>query len=261
VQATTFQKEMAVAKKAAQTAGKTLNSLFGHVNHIVKKGEIDLVTEADLQAESIILEILRGAFPDDNILSEESGSDGHFSNRTWIVDPLDGTTNFAHGFPFYAVSIALEIQSELTLGAVFLPGTNESFEAVKGQGAHLNGKRLRVSGIQTLGEALLGTGFPYDVHENPDEVIGHLKRLLVRAQGIRRPGAAAVDLAYVAAGRLDGFWEQRLQPWDMAAGALLVKEAGGSLSTLNGEPFTPYSDSIVAANPSLHEALLRALDA
>lgn len=255
-----WEKETAIAHQAARASGRILNRMFGHVDHITKKGEIDLVTEADLEAEKTILEILWRHFPHDNILSEEAGSAGRSSQRTWLVDPLDGTTNFAHGFPFFAVSIALEVENEIVLGVVYNPLMGEYFEAVKGMGAYLNKKPLHVSKTPTLGESLLGTGFPYNIHEMPERVMELFRKMVVLAQGVRRPGSAALDLCYVAAGRLDGFWEEDLKPWDTAAGVAIVKEAGGTLTTFKGEPYSPYLKSIVAANPFIHSAIINALN-
>ena len=254
-----WQKELNAAKEAAKTAGEILSRLFGQVSHITKKGDIDLVTEADFQAEKAILEIIHLNFPQDNILAEESGGQEHASKRTWLVDPLDGTTNFVHGFPFFAVSIALEVENELVLGVVHNPFMDEIFEATKGTGAFLNKEPLKVSKTQNMKDALLATGFPYDIHERPERVMALLEKMVVVAQGVRRPGSAAIDMCYVAAGRLDGFWEQELKPWDTAAGAVIVKEAGGRLSTFQGEPYTPYLKSIVAANPFIHDAMIEIL--
>ncbi|MBW1900293.1 MAG: inositol monophosphatase [Deltaproteobacteria bacterium] len=254
-----WQKELNAAKEAAKTAGIILSRLFGQVSHITKKGDIDLVTEADFQAEQTILEILRLKFPQDNILAEEAGGQEHTSKRTWLIDPLDGTTNFVHGFPFFAVSIALEVEKELVLGVVHNPFMNELFEAAKGTGAFLNKEPLKVSKTQNLKEALLATGFPYDIHERPERVMALLEKMVVMAQGVRRPGSAAIDMCYVAAGRLDGFWEQDLKPWDTAAGAVIVKEAGGRLSTFQGESYTPYLNTVVAANPFIHAAMIEIL--
>lgn len=255
-----WEKEIQVARQAAREAAIVLKRLFGQVSQIEKKGEIDLVTEADLQSEKIILDIITRHFPRDSILAEEAGESNHLSDRLWIVDPLDGTTNFAHRFPIFAISIALEIENELILGLVSSPCTNEQFEAVKGKGAFLNKKPLRVSQTRTLNDSLLVTGFPYDVHENPHRVMEMFKRMIVRAQGVRRPGSAVIDLCYVAAGIFDGYWEERLKPWDTAAGAIIVSEAGGRVTTYKGDPFTPHLNSIVAANPHIHEAMLEVLN-
>ena len=254
-----FDKELAVAREAAGAAGKILSRMLGNTHHIVKKGEIDLVTEADLAAEKIILEIVSHNFPKDNILSEEAGRRDESSNRTWLIDPLDGTTNFAHCFPFFAVSIALEIDNEVVLGVVYNPYMNEFFEAAKGKGTYLKGEQLRVSKTSTLKESLLTTGFPYDVYERPEKVVGLLEKMIVRAQGIRRLGSAALDLCYVASGRLDGFWEESLKPWDTGAGDIIVREAGGRLTTFWGEPYHPYLKSVVATNGLIHDEMIRVI--
>jgi len=182
------------------------------------------------------------------ILSEEAGRRDEALHRTWLIDPLDGTTNFAHCFPFFAVSIALEIENEVVLGVVYNPYMNEFFEAAKGKGAYLNGEPLRVSATFSLQESLLATGFPYDIHERPEKVVRLFEKMIVRAQGIRRLGSAALDLCYVAAGRLDGFWEENLKPWDTGAGDIIVREAGGRLTTFWGGPYHPYLNSVVASN-------------
>jgi len=254
-----LKKEMDVASMAARTAGKILKEKFGAVNHVRKKGVIDLVTEADLEAEKAILNIIRHHFPQDHILAEEAGNQGRSSNRIWLIDPLDGTTNFTHGFPFFAVSIALEIDDQLVLGIVYNPYLEEYFGAVKGSGAFLNSRPIKVSRTDSIEDALLATGFPYDIHEHPETVLERFARVIVKAQGIRRPGSAALDLCYVACGRMDGFWEEGLHPWDTAAGAVILSEAGGVLSTFEGSRYTPYKDSIVAANPELMGDILRTL--
>jgi myo-inositol-1(or 4)-monophosphatase len=254
-----WKKEMDTARLAALKAGETLNSLFGKVRHIEKKGRIDLVTEADLHSEKIILDIISGHFPNDSIITEESGGYNHLPERRWIVDPLDGTVNFAHGFPFFAVSIGLEINSEIVLGVVFNPSDKEHFEAVKGSGAFLNERPIKVSRVTEMEEALLGTGFPYDIHERSERVVSLFNRMLFLSQGVRRPGSAALDLCYVASGRFDGFWEEGLHPWDTAAGMIIVEEAGGLITTYDGGKYTPFEKTIVAANPSIHQTLVRAI--
>ena len=255
-----WKKELEVACNAAETAGKILSPMFGRVKHVIKKGSIDLVTEADLEAEKSILKIIRHNFPKDNILSEEAGKHTNSSERTWLVDPLDGTTNFAHGFPFFAVSIALEVKNEIVLGVVYNPYLDEHFVAAKGTGSYLNKKQVQVSKTQGLGESLLATGFPYNIHEKSEKVLELFKKMITRAQGLRRPGSAAIDMCYVAAGRLDGFWESDLKPWDTAAGTIILKEAGGKISTFDGKPYSPYLKSIVAANPCIHDEMLRVLN-
>ena len=260
LESTIWKKELAVAREATKAAGEVLSRMYGQVSHIVKKGDIDLVTEADLEAEKVILEILHHNFPQDNILSEEIGKFEGVSNRTWLVDPLDGTTNFAHGFPFFSISIAFEIEKEIVLGIVYNPYMGEHFEAEKGMGSRLNEKPVQVSKTKHLGDSLLGTGFPYSIHEEPQRTMELLGKIVVIAQGIRRPGSAAIDLCYVAAGRLDGFWEQGLQPWDTAAGTIILSEAGGKLTTFEGKPYSPYCKSVVAANPFIHDEMIRILN-
>jgi myo-inositol-1(or 4)-monophosphatase len=255
-----FTKEQLVAEKAAKRAGTALLHMVGRIRHIRKKGPIDLVTEADLRAERIILDAIQNAFPGDNILSEEAGArNSTTAARTWIIDPLDGTTNFAHGFPFFAVSIALQLEREPVLGVIYIPSSRELFEASRGRGAFLNKRPIRVSTIAGIGDALLGTGFPYYIHEQAQRIMPLFGRMIVTAQGVRRPGAASIDLSYVAAGRLDGFWEEGLKPWDTAAGVVLVEEAGGVLTTFEGTPYSPYDHTIVAANPAIHADMLKIL--
>lgn len=251
-----WEKEIEVATEAAKQAGAVLHERFGHVRHIMKKGEIDLVTDADLKSESLILQALSSHFPEDNILSEEKGDQNQPSARRWLVDPLDGTTNFAHGFPFYCVSIALEIGRELVVGVVYNPYMNELFQAASGKGAWLNGEPIHTSGTRNIGEALLGTGFPYDIHQRSEKVLDLFRRMILVAQGVRRAGSAALDLCYVAAGRLDGFWEQSLKPWDTAAGCVILREAGGILSTFDGREYTPYENTIVGSNLYIYEQMM-----
>ncbi|MFC1885215.1 inositol monophosphatase family protein, partial [Thermodesulfobacteriota bacterium] len=233
-----------------------LMRFYGRAGTISKKGEIDLVTDADIGSESKILEIIGKYFPGDSILSEEAGPREEDSSRKWIVDPLDGTTNFAHGFPFFSVSIALQAEGDTVMGVVYNPFMNEFFEAVKGRGSFLNKNRIHVSKIDDMGESLLATGFPYNIRENPSEIVDLFERMLVRSQGVRRPGCASIDLCYVAAGRLDGFWEQGLKPWDTAAGMLIVEEAGGRVTTYDGKPYSPFLKNIVASNGCIHNELV-----
>ena len=254
-----WEKEMSIARQAALESGKILNRRFGQTQQITKKGDIDLVTAADLESERLIVRTISRNFPQDSIMTEESGYYNHHPQRLWIIDPLDGTTNFAHAFPFFAVSIAFQFQEEVVLGVVLNPYMNEHFEAVKDMGASLNHKPITVSQTQEIGESLLATGFPYDVHQRPDAVVKLFKKFTVLVQGVRRPGSAAIDLCYVAAGRLDGFWEERLKPWDTAAGSLIVREAGGRVSSYEGAPYSLDQKNIVAANPFIHEAMLRVL--
>jgi len=255
-----WEKELQLASAAAREAGKILKKRFGGAMNVRKKGAIDLVTDADLQAEKAIIQLIRAHFPSDQILAEESGSQGKSPDRTWLIDPLDGTTNFAHGFPFFAVSIALEIAGEIALGIVYNPHLEEYFEAIRGSGALLNGRPITVSNTTEIGESLLATGFPYDIQDNEGGVLELFGRVIRKAQGVRRPGSAALDLCYVACGRLDGFWEKGLNPWDTAAGSIIVREAGGMLATYSGTDYTPYEKTVVAANPGLLEEMLRVIN-
>lgn len=251
--------ELEAAREAARTAGDILLRMSERSNRIEKKGPIDLVTEADLRSEEAVFDLLGRRFPEDAVLSEESVARAGASGRTWIVDPLDGTVNFAHGFPCWTVSIALQTGEGIALGVIVDPIRDERFEAVRGEGAFLNGARLSVSSVQTLDDALLCTGFPYDIREAPDRVLGLFRALILRSQGLRRPGSAALDLCCVAAGRADGFWEEKLHPWDTAAGVLLVQEAGGVVSTFEGTPYTPGDRSLVAGNPDVHRAMIEVI--
>jgi len=225
------------------------------------KGDIDLVTVADLGSEKFIVGELEKLFPDHRILAEE----GSYTERSsesdlkkgfkWIVDPLDGTTNFTHDFPHFAVSMGLELDGEMIFGAVYSPLPDEMFVAVKGGGATLNGKRIFVSTVSSLGSSLLATGFPYDRRSNPKNNVDNFSSFINRVQGIRRGGAATLDLCYLACGRIDGFWELRLKPWDVAAGKIIVEEAGGRVSNLDGRAFDIYSDDILASNGKLHKEM------
>ncbi len=254
-----WEKERAIGRQAALEAGALLKNLLGRVNQVAHKGEIDLVTEADLQSEKLILELMGRRFPMDTFITEETGQHGAASERVWLIDPLDGTINFAHELPFFAVSIALQVQGETLLGVVHNPCTQELFEAAKGSGAFLNHRPIAVSKTSHLLDSLVATGFPYTMHQHPGDVMQRLHSMIVRGQGIRRLGSAAMDLCYVAAGRFAGYWEEDLKPWDTAAGALLVEEAGGRVTDFEGNPFTPYLKTVVASNSLIHEDMLAAI--
>jgi len=254
-----WDKELNVARQAARDAGKTLKDLFGRVNHVTKKGKTDLVTEADFAAEKIIMDMIHKSFPQDGFVAEEAGEHRSNASRIWFIDPLDGTVNFAHAFPFFAVSIGLQVNGDAVLGVVFNPYMDEFFEAAKGSGAFFNGKAIHVSSTSDLVDSLLAVGFPYTLHQNPHRVMDHMKKMAVLAQAIRRPGSAALDLCYVAAGRLDGYWEEGLKPWDTAGGMIIVREAGGIVSDYHGNPFSPDKGTIVASNPLIHAAMLEVL--
>jgi myo-inositol-1(or 4)-monophosphatase len=254
-----YEAEQKVLLAAARQAGKILQAMSIRTVAIDYKGEIDLVTEADRKSEATIIAAIRRHFPGDDILTEESQTDRTASPRRWIIDPLDGTTNYAHRFPFWCVSIAFEVGGRMTLGAVNNPNLRELFFARRGKGAFLNGTRIRVSAQSRLEQSLLATGFPYDVHTSPQNNLEHFGRFIRRAQAVRRPGSAAMDLAYVACGRFDGFWEIKLKPWDMAAAALLVEEAGGAVSRFDGGPFDPYVPECLASNGQVHDAMIAVL--
>jgi len=251
-----------IAVKAARRAGQIINRASMDVGHlkVSVKQQSDFVTEVDRAAEAVIIDTLREAYPQHSILAEESGatagSKGE-SDYQWIIDPLDGTTNFIHGFPQYAVSIGLAHKGVISHGVVYDPTSNELFTASKGAGAFLNEKRIRVSSRAKLAEALIGTGFPYRMFDHADAYLAIFKDMMKKTAGIRRPGAASLDLAYVAAGRLDGFWEFGLSPWDMAAGTLLITEAGGLVGDLAGETDYMATGNIIGGNPKIFSQLLQ----
>jgi len=248
-----------LAVSAAREAGGYLKDNL-HNRHLVRfKGEIDIVTEADQQAESMIIAAIHNQYPDHDILAEESPATHGGSLYRWIIDPLDGTTNYSHGYPVFSVSIALEWEGILIVGIVFNPMLDEMFVAVKGRGAFLNDKPIAVSETTELSRSLLATGFPYDIRLSKENNMDHFESMAMKAQAIRRAGSAALDLAYVAAGRFDGFWELRLSPWDTAAGCLLVQEAGGGITDLHGEVFTLTSPHVVASNGRIHGQILSGL--
>jgi len=256
------QNMLLVAVETALKAGALLQKLFEQPHQIKHKSAIDLVTEADLASEELILKILQRKLPGIKTMSEES-SDTYEklpAEAVWIIDPLDGTTNFAHNFPWFAVSIALYDGNRSQVGVIYHPMQNELFCASLAGGAWLNDKPIRVSEVASLKNALVATGFPYDVQERSDVILTMLKKILEQTQGVRRPGAAALDLAYLACARLDAFWEVDLKPWDSAAGYLLVKEAGGRLSNFNGTPFSPFFPELLASNSILHEDLVALLN-
>lgn len=253
--------ERRVAVEAARAAGGLLLDELDRARRIAyKDSPINLVTEMDARAEALILDRLRAAFPADAVLTEEAGLHAGASGRRWIVDPLDGTTNYAHGLPLFAVSIALETRGQLTLGVAFDPARDELFVATRGGGATLNDRPLAVSTTAALGESLLTTGFPYDIRDTADTNLREYGVFSLRARAVRRLGSAVIDLAWVAAGRFDGYWELRLAPWDAAAGALLVEEAGGRITGLRGEPLDLAAPSVVATNGRIHAAMLAILE-
>lgn len=249
------------AIQTARDAGQILLERFGRRLQIMNKGLIDLVTEADIAAERLIVERIKSYHPGHAILAEESGETlqaGGESEWRWIVDPLDGTTNYAHGYPCFCVSIALERAGVIEVGVIYDPTRDELFAAERGEGATLNGRSIRVSETFELNRALLCTGFPYNVRERGD-FARHFHNFIMHAQGVRRDGSAALDLAGVACGRFDGFWEEGLNPWDVAAGVLLIAEAGGRVSAYNGTRFDIHTPPILASNGLVHEAMMNVL--
>lgn len=237
-------------------AGTLQRAKFGTSFRVDKKGDIDLVTEVDLEIERGFRQLISQRFPDHVVLGEEMGQTGAPSPLRWVFDPLDGTTNFAHGIPIFCATVALEVAGIPTVGAVFDPNRNELFTAERGVGAWLNGDRLHVSRTETLADAILVTGFPYDLRERLPDVLGVFGAFLARARAVRRLGSAAIDLCWTAAGRMDGFWEQGLQPWDTMAGALIVQEAGGRVSGLDGGAWEPYAHNVLASNGLVHDEML-----
>lgn len=251
---------LADLESLAREAGEILRAGFHQHNQIELKGEIDLVTEIDRQSESFLLGAIADKFPTHRIISEETGgregSDGH----VWYLDPLDGTTNFAHGLPIFSVSIGYGKVGAPTLGVVFNPISAEMFSAEKGKGAWLNGSPIKAGSTTKLSRSLLVTGFPYDRFDNPDNNLTHFNKFTLQARGIRRLGSAALDLCNTACGRVDGYWEVRLEPWDLAAGTLIAREAGAVVSKIDGDPdmlTAPYS--VLAANPGLYKEMLKVI--
>jgi myo-inositol-1(or 4)-monophosphatase len=251
---------LSVAWQAAQLAGSLIRENWQRVKEVEYKSAIDLVTATDRESEKGIVDLLRKNFPGHSILAEEQTAiTAPGSSYRWIIDPLDGTTNFAHSYPLFAVSIALEHDGEIVVGLVYDPLREERFSAIKRKGALLNDKPIKVSKVAELDKALLATGFPYDHRENVDFYLNFFRAFTRRAQGIRRAGAAALDLCYLACGRIDGFWELKLHAWDTAAGSLIVREAGGAVTDFSGKPFSIWSEETLASNGLIHAEMLEAL--
>jgi myo-inositol-1(or 4)-monophosphatase len=252
--------ERGLATELARAAGDLLRGELLGARRIAYKGSpTNLVTEMDARAEALIVDRLLAAFPADAILAEERGAQAGRSGRRWIIDPLDGTTNYAHGVPVYAVSIALEVGGRVQLGVVYDPSQRELFVAERGAGAFCNDTRLTVSSTETLDGSLLTTGFPYDIRVNPDNNLKEYAAFAVRSRAVRRMGSAVLDLAWIAAGRFDGFWELRLGPWDVAAGGLMVEEAGGRLTSITGGSLDLEAPTLIASNGLIHEQILAVL--
>jgi myo-inositol-1(or 4)-monophosphatase len=240
----------------AREAGAIVRSGHGAAHAPERKGAIDLVTEYDRRSEALLLRRIADHFPGHDVLAEESGAAAPRGARVrWLLDPLDGTTNFAHNYPFFCVSVGVEVDGALAAGAVYDPVRDEMFAAAAGHGATLDGAPIRVSAVARLEDALLVTGFPYDVRRDPAPHLGLFEAFLVRAQGVRRDGSAALNLCYLAMGRFDGFWESHLSPWDVAAGALIVREAGGAVTDFDGGPFRLEGRRILATNGALHDPM------
>ncbi|HVN48639.1 MAG TPA: inositol monophosphatase family protein [Bacteroidota bacterium] len=250
-----------IAIEAALEAGKYLKTNIGNIQHVERKDgqETNLVTEIDKRSEHMIMERIQQDFPDHDFLGEETGGHNIKSEYRWIIDPLDGTVNYTHGLPYFCVSIGLEYKGTIQLGVVYDPSANELFTAERGKGAYLNHERLQVTKTNKLIESMLVTGFPYNINENPDHAIEHFTNFLAEAQAIRRLGSAALDLCYVAAGRFEGFWEVNLHPWDIAAGVLILLEAGGTWTDFHGLLTSVYNPQLLASNGTIHKEMMRVL--
>lgn len=252
------------AVKAARRGAAIINRASFDLDRVkvTEKNPNDFVTEVDQAAEQAIIEVLKTAYPDHAILAEESGASANLhddNENVWIIDPLDGTTNFIHGFPQYCVSIALQQRGQITQAVVYDPTRNDLFTATKGAGAYLNEKRIRVTKRDKIADALIGTGFPFRANDDIDQYLKMFKIMSQSCAGLRRPGSAALDLAYVAAGRLDGFFEKGLKPWDLAAGSLLITESGGIVGTFEGESDYLYKGDILAGTPKVFAQMVSLL--
>jgi myo-inositol-1(or 4)-monophosphatase len=250
------------AVEVARTAGDVLKHYASRDKQVELKGRANLVTVADKESEALILRQIHSRYPDHVILAEESGllePAKRLPRYRWIVDPLDGTTNYAHQYPMYSVSVGLEVDGRIECGAVFDPVRDEMFSASRGRGAQLNGETIQVSKVETLGDALLLTGFPYNIRERVGSALGMFREFLLEAQAVRRGGSAALDLCHVAMGRSDGFWELELNPWDTAAGLVILEEAGGRVTRFRGEAFSVESREILGSNGRIHNEMIDAL--
>jgi myo-inositol-1(or 4)-monophosphatase len=246
------------AIELAREAGGVLKHYMNREKHVELKGRANLVTAADKESEALIIRRIREHYPDHAILAEESGATAGGAAK-WIIDPLDGTTNFAHQYPFFCVSIGFEQDGKILCGAVYDPWRDEMFSAGRGSGAFVNGRPIRVSDANRLSDALIMTGFSYGVREKMDTAMSQFRAFLIESQAVRRGGSAALDLCYIALGRVDGFWEMDLHPWDTAAGVVIVEEAGGTVTNFGGGAFSPYDKEIVASNGSIHNEMVSVL--
>jgi myo-inositol-1(or 4)-monophosphatase len=253
------QKILQFVERLARAVGDKIARQADRHKKIAFKGEIDLVTQFDHDAQDMILRALRKAYPDFGILSEEDVREDTDRPVKWIVDPLDGTTNFAHGLPIWAISIALEVEGDVVAGVVYDPNRDEMFTSTKRRGAWLNHKRIYVSNTRKLGHSLLVTGFPYDIRRSRENNLLQFNTFAVRAQAVRRLGSAALDLCYTACGRFDGYWEMKLSPWDQAAGSLILLEAGGRITDFQGKKFDIYGNEVLGTNGKIHRQMISVL--
>ncbi len=252
-----------ILKKAEEIVvhtGDHIHRLSSQKKNIAYKGAVNLITQFDNMAQTMIVKFLLKNFPDYGILSEENVNHNIDRPIKWLLDPLDGTTNFAHNLPIWAISLGLEVEGSVMLGIVYDPTRKELFTAIKGKGAFLNKRKIQVSKIKNLGKSLLVTGFPYDIRESKENNLDHFARFCVRAQAVRRLGSAALDLCYTACGRFDGYWELKLSPWDQAAGSLILQEAGGNITDFKGKPFCIYGKEVLGTNGLIHKQMMQVLN-
>jgi len=254
-----WEEYVKAASEAAKIAGQMMRTSLGKSREISFKGAVNLVTDHDRKSQRLIFDHLSSLYPEHDFLAEEDLCEDRGAEFRWIIDPIDGTTNYAHRFPFFCVSIALEWKGRVVLGVIYDPLRQEMFTAVVDEGACCNGKHIHVSSVRDLNGSLLATGFPYDLRESKANNLDHFAHFAVRAQAVRRCGSAALDLCYVACGRFDGFWEMKLSPWDMAAGALIVQESGGRVSDFEDKEYSPYGKEILASNVRIHREMLDVL--
>lgn len=254
------EKVLEVAQYAAMKAGNFLKEHFGRKTDVRFKGKVDLITKYDIESQAIIRNVIEKAFPEDSILGEEDLDCKNHNSSLWIIDPIDGTTNFAHHIPMFSVSIGFMREEQLQVGLVYLPVLDELFYAMRGRGAFLNGKPISVSQEKDISKSLIATGFPYDRFTCPDNNADNFNRFITKIRGIRRMGSASIDLCYTAAGRFSGYWEKKLKPWDCAGGAIIVEEAGGRMSDFSGGTFDLYGKECLASNGLIHEQMIKILN-